>query len=1020
MRVLFAFSIFSILQISAYGQSFHKHSRALALKNIDTYTHALSQKAAIQHLSHELHLGKDDELREVSSYEFGVINHVQLKQYHQGLLVYGSKYHLHGREGKISSSNGILYPSIKVDINPTYGIHELEAYIKDHHRPTCNHDDATHDHGAWQTLSSELVIIDAAYPALSGEYHLAYRSVIENKSTHAREKVLYDAHSLALIFSEDMICSHGVPSHGESHYYGNVDFVSDSIAPNKFYLYDPTRDISIINDRTGLLYTSESSNWDLKNEKEDEFALDAMYCTKGFYDMMKESFNWTGIDNNGGPLIANIDVNNERNYVNAYWNGESTNYGYGNCQYNTLTTVSIVGHEFMHGVTDYTSDLIYYSESGAINEAYSDIFGKYLEYKLRPNEFSWRLDEIIGNYFRSMKNPHEVNDPSYYKGRHWIGAEPEFPSDNEGVHSNSGVLNYWTAVLVDGGNYTNEFGDQYQIDALGWEKVINILWIAHTSYLVSNSNYKDLAKAVYSITEDLYGAASTEYNNIDMAWKLVGIERSDLTDNFVDLTFSYNNERTICMESDTIHLPITITNLGSTAWINNGDMAFISRSLTASNEYVSKPDLPDAILPDASYETVISIVPDTDITNEFWLMTYLYDSSDEYRSNNRRFTSLELLKQNSNFINYQCEIEASEGCDYNSIDIVLTLTNSTCEKINIDDEFNFLFKDGDYINQQVTLDTNLNVYAEIDPGDDTFLYYSIPADDMMKSSQSLVVTNENWIDTNNIRTYELDLANPTLVDQEYREDYENEPNGNWNGSSLKGITSYGGSLQYYTTMDDYSSYSTCKRSSRILKSYHPFIKNYAKWDACVDLSDVDDPIFKFDLTQFREEELSDFVSAVTIVKWEDEGNEVVHFISDQPEGIASNHVFELPKYYEGIVEIISYNAYGDIDDEGNIDFTRDVQLYDNIFIGSKSSTSNNNIPISTARIYPNPSTNELYISSKRDFSKYEIYDLMGSKIDEGNYLSGSRISIESLRSGTYVIRLLSDDQQMFYTKFIKL
>ena len=44
--------------------------------------------------------------------------------------------------------------------------------------------------------------------------------------------------------------------------------------------------------------------------------------------------------------------------------------------------LDIVAHELTHGVTDYSSDLIYRNESGALNEAFSDMMGTSVEFFL--------------------------------------------------------------------------------------------------------------------------------------------------------------------------------------------------------------------------------------------------------------------------------------------------------------------------------------------------------------------------------------------------------------------------------------------------------------------------------------------------------------------------------------------------------------------------------------------------------------------------------------------------------------
>ena len=42
--------------------------------------------------------------------------------------------------------------------------------------------------------------------------------------------------------------------------------------------------------------------------------------------------------------------------------------------------LDIVAHELTHGLTDYSSDLIYRNESGALNESFSDMVGTSVEF----------------------------------------------------------------------------------------------------------------------------------------------------------------------------------------------------------------------------------------------------------------------------------------------------------------------------------------------------------------------------------------------------------------------------------------------------------------------------------------------------------------------------------------------------------------------------------------------------------------------------------------------------------------
>ena len=70
------------------------------------------------------------------------------------------------------------------------------------------------------------------------------------------------------------------------------------------------------------------------------------------------------------------------NYNNAYWDGTRMTYGDGDgTNFTPLVSLDVTGHEISHGVTQYSSNLLYQSESGALNESFSDIFGNLIEFE---------------------------------------------------------------------------------------------------------------------------------------------------------------------------------------------------------------------------------------------------------------------------------------------------------------------------------------------------------------------------------------------------------------------------------------------------------------------------------------------------------------------------------------------------------------------------------------------------------------------------------------------------------------
>ena len=87
------------------------------------------------------------------------------------------------------------------------------------------------------------------------------------------------------------------------------------------------------------------------------------------YWLYKNAFDYDSYDNDGAVMRT---VNNDPTIScpNANWNGVTTNY----C--NGVTSDDTVSHEWGHAYTEYTSGLVYQWQPGAMNEAYSDIWGE--------------------------------------------------------------------------------------------------------------------------------------------------------------------------------------------------------------------------------------------------------------------------------------------------------------------------------------------------------------------------------------------------------------------------------------------------------------------------------------------------------------------------------------------------------------------------------------------------------------------------------------------------------------------
>src|SRR5205823_7690485 len=101
-------------------------------------------------------------------------------------------------------------------------------------------------------------------------------------------------------------------------------------------------------------------------------AYDGSGATFDFYALI---FSRKSIDDRGMRLDSTVHYGTR--FDNAMWNGHQMVYGDGDgLLFNRFTaSLDVIGHELTHGVTQYTAELDYFGQSGALNEHISDAFG---------------------------------------------------------------------------------------------------------------------------------------------------------------------------------------------------------------------------------------------------------------------------------------------------------------------------------------------------------------------------------------------------------------------------------------------------------------------------------------------------------------------------------------------------------------------------------------------------------------------------------------------------------------------
>ena len=169
----------------------------------------------------------------------------------------------------------------------------------------------------------------------------------------------------------------------------------------------------------------------------------------------------------------------------------------------------VVAHELTHAVTEHSADLLYYYQSGALNESMSDVFGETVDIETGNGNDTAAVRWLMGEdlpigAIRNMMNPTVLGDPGKMSDSAqfrcvtdgWTNPN----GDSGGVHTNSGIPNHAYALTVDGGSYNGR-----TVTGIGLLKAAKIWYRALTVYLTSGSTFLDSYNALIQSCSDLTG-----------------------------------------------------------------------------------------------------------------------------------------------------------------------------------------------------------------------------------------------------------------------------------------------------------------------------------------------------------------------------------------------------------------------------------------------------------------------------------------------------------------------------------
>ncbi|MCC7455304.1 MAG: M4 family metallopeptidase [Crocinitomix sp.] len=288
----------------------------------------------------------------------------------------------------------------------------------------------------------------------------------------------------------------------------------------------------------GLTEEVQDSDGDWGTSEQEATA--AHWAVAKTWDYFKNKHGRNGLDGSGSKLrvlagsddrvgawydkIAGIDR------VFAGWDEDDIYHG----------EISVLAHEFTHGVDEHSGKLDYFNEPGALDESFADIFG-YLVRQYATGSSSWEIGvptasdrgrrslqfpKTLGIHYviseDSITFTESIGQPDTYGGENWFPWDL-FGSDQGGVHINSGVQNHWFYMLCNGEIDVNDNEDSYVVFGIGAEKAAKIAYYNLTSHMGENSQYEDAMIGAIHAAALAWGECSFEHVQTQNAWYAAGV-----------------------------------------------------------------------------------------------------------------------------------------------------------------------------------------------------------------------------------------------------------------------------------------------------------------------------------------------------------------------------------------------------------------------------------------------------------------------------------------------------------------
>lgn len=991
-------------------------------------------------------------LREKSEEQAGIISY-RYQQHYMGVPIHGATFILHEQNGVVTYANGLIVCHFQKPFVPIFAADDAvqlailttgaTEYAWENEGLENDLKETMQDDKATYYPTPKLMFYSHNGSGDARDYRLAYEVSVFSLTPLQSITYYIDATTGEILDVLQKNRTVDVQVQAKTRYNGERTITVDSVAPNQFVLRENSRGegngiyTRSLNHQGSLMEFPTQNAIDVV-ESDNYFDTDSVansghYGAEKTYDYYYETFGRNSINNNGLRLVSYVHLGTD--VENACWTDGAMFYGDGTGG-KQFTFMSVCGHEITHGLTEYTANLVYMDESGALNEAFSDMFGAIIaDYAI--DTLKWTIGDELGSAFRDMSNPKANQNPDTYHGQYWVSDN----SDNGGVHTNSGIANYWFYLLCEGGEGTNDNGFHYNVIPVGKEKAARIAFYTLTENLTEYSNYADTRELSLLVAEQLYGECSPEVYTVAEAWNAVGLGHR-YSDSILYVS-EVLSPVTACAMSDAEPIALELTYNSCDQPLAAGTAIQVRIMVDQTTEILDTVVLTETVEPGENFTLVFNRTIDASSLGQHRLNIFIKsDNTIGYTDSLMNYTFENRIYQNSDVHIVSLVSPVSSCFLTETTPIVCAVTFDICDSIMAGDSvlIGYKLNNGDTISEWVVLDHTVTSADTLTytfqtladftatPRTTVRLYSLNPGDiDASDDVVSKIVVKPLPINAMPDMRLTFDASSTNQFYYTEIGDWASLTIGNlsgYNDGKLVKVTG-GNAMEYYDQLefpenDDWW-------------GVNPNLN--ARITFCADATDLAQFAIQFDLKQqsgvdiyqsllggYIDTDVDLHMSSLMRVLVDDEPASPNYYPATGSNDPFTTRAINLCDKV-GSLHSITFESKcmaGDL-----MTFTLDHVYIDNITVLESDKINDYTEGEAHFLAFPNPTTGQLNIQVDEDFlqqktARYMIYDLSGQLVTSGQINEASTLlNLNSLSTGMYLLKIVSGQQLVGTSKIAK-